>query len=248
MENPFPETNTSTTYLPKIIINTYDSSTQHNSPIKNTSSYIYKPNSFFITDNNTSHVPNLKSNSILNNNNNTTQQQNENTSKSPQYKHKKVLEKLYGITPEYCKAYESAKKKKYLPLISYQNNILNTYALKNVDRECFINVSNKLKQIKESADMVKPLPKVNFKIIYEHSKNEMKSYSELQKERKLKKERRSLKQMLSQPKEKDEFEIEMENLARNKRSYTKVTSINKSLFALPQPVVDILVQKLKIMK
>ena len=54
--------------------------------------------------------------------------------------------------------------------------------------------------------------------------------------------------MLSQPKEKDEFEIEMENLARNKRSYTKVTSINKSLFALPQPVEDILVQKLKIMK
>ena len=71
---------------------------------------------------------------------------------------------------------------------------------------------------------------------------------ELKKEKKVKKERKSLKQMLSQPKEKDEFEIEMENLAKNRRSYTKVTSINKSLFALPQPVVDILVQKLKIMK
>ena len=250
MENSFPETNTSATYLPKLHISTDNSLTQHNSPIKNTPAHIYTPNSFFLTDNNTSHILNLKLNSTSNNNNNTTPQPNaivnDNNSKSPQYKQKKILNKLYGITPEYSKAYESAKKKKYLPLISYQNNILNAYTLKNVDRECFINVSSKLKQIKESAEMVKPLPKVNFKIIYEHSKNEMKSYAELKKEKKAKKERKSLRQMLSQPKEKDAFEIEMENLSKNRRSYTKVTSINKSLFELPQPVVDILVQKLKI--
>ena len=173
----------------------------------------------------------------------TTQNKSKDKFRSSRNKRRKIFEKLYGITQEHADAYNNAKKRKYLPLISYQNNILNAYGLRDVERECFINLTSKFKQIRDNANTVKPLPKVNFNIIYEHSKNEMKSYDELKEERRrLRKEKKSFKQLLYEQDYKDEFEIEMENMSKHKRVSTKVATINKSLYSLPQPVVDILLK------
>ena len=215
--------------------------------LPNTNTHVYQPSSFFITDTSSS-----QHRSSRNHSNDLIAQQhtadalipsNKFTSSS-RNKRRKILEKLYGITQEHTLAYNNAKKRKYLPLLSYQNNILNAYGLRDVDKQCFVNLTSKFKQIRDNANTVKQLPKVNFKIIYEHSKNEMKTYEELQEERKMRKEKKSLRQLLceQQMEDKDEFEIEMEKMSKHKRVNTRIKAVNKSLYALPQPVVDILVK------
>ena len=216
------------------------------------SSHVYKSNSLFLTDAYTSpsssrNIKSIhtKSKSISNNTNNTTCKTIE-TSRSPKDKRRKLFEKLYGITPEFQSAYENAKKKKHLPLMSYQNSMLNVYGKKAVERERFIDLSSRLKQIRENALMVKPLPPIDFKIIYEHSKNEMKNNEDmkLHKGRMKKKERKMLKHLILEHEHKDAFELEMENMSKHKRVNT-THNIDKSLYALPQPVINILTKKLK---
>jgi hypothetical protein len=221
------------------------------------SSHVYKSDSLFLTDAYASpsskkiKTIHNKSKSITNNNNNNTHNKICKTieaSKSPKDKRRKLFEKLYGITPEFQNAYENAKKKKHLPLMSYQNSMLNVYGKKNVERERFIDLSTRLKQIRDNALMVKPLPPIDFKIIYEHSKNEMKSNEDmkLHKGRMKKKDRKMLKHLILEHEHKDAFELEMENMNRHKRTSTHHNNIDKSLYALPQPVIDILTKKLKL--
>ena len=131
--------------------------------------------------------------------------------------------------------------------MSYQNSMLNVYGKKAVERERFIDLSSRLKQIRENALMVKPLPPIDFKIIYEHSKNELKNNEDMKmhKGRMKKKDRKMLKHLILENEHKDAFELEMEKMSKHKRVNTNHT-IDKSLYSLPQPVIDLLTKKLKI--
>lgn len=153
-------------------------------------------------------------------------------------KRKLIFNKLYGISPEYLKKYSSAKKKKYLPLEEYQQNILNAYLSKDVDRDSYYDLSNRFKELREEAVQVEPLPPVNFSIIYKHSKNEG--------DKNKKKSKLPLKKLLIQPEEKDEFEKEINSISKNTKKGMKQRRINKNLCLLPKNIVDILSKKLKL--
>ena len=216
------------------------------------SSHVYKSNSLFLTDAYTSrsssrNIKSIHAKSKSISNPYSTICKTIETSKSPKDKRRRIFDKLYGITPEFQNAYENAKRKKHLPLMSYQNSMLNVYGKKAVERERFIDLSSRLKQIRENALMVKPLPPIDFKIIYEHSKNEMKNNEDMKmhKGRMKKKDRKILKHLILENEHKDAFELEMEKMSKHKRANTNHT-IDKSLYSLPQPVIDILTKKLKI--
>ena len=99
----------------------------------NTQSHIYKPHSFFITDNASQRAsPRGQSNDVVDKQSTVINGSAKDKFNSSRDKRRKILEKLYGITEEHVDAYNNAKKKKYLPLLSYQNNILSAYGLRDV--------------------------------------------------------------------------------------------------------------------
>ena len=136
--------------------------------------------------------------------------------------------------------YERAKRKKYLPLEEYQQNILNAFTSVNeVDKDHFNALSDKFRDIREEANTIEPLPPINFSIIYKHSIKEEKQKREKGKYP------MNLKEALKKKKEKDEFEKEMDSIAKH-RSKIKPKYMNKNLKLLPQYIVEKLSKKLKL--
>ena len=92
---------------------------------------------------------------------------------------KLLFNKLYGFSNEFLNMYERAKRKKYLPLEEYQQNILNAFTSVNeVDKDHFNALSDKFRDIREEANTIEPLPPINFSIIYKHSIKEEKQKRE----------------------------------------------------------------------
>lgn len=209
---------------------------------------IYTPRGLFLTNEESNSASNIIPKTTKNSNNEYSARVNGNqpirTSPnalpplSRTQKRKLIFNKLYGISPEYLKKYSSAKKKKYLPLEEYQQNILNAYLSKDVDRDSYYDLNYRFRELREEAVQVEPLPPVNFSIIYKHSKTEG--------ERNKIRSKIPLKKLLLQPEEKDEFEKEISSISKNTKKGMKQRRINKNLCLLPKNIVDILSKKLKL--
>lgn len=157
---------------------------------------------------------------------------------TPKEKIQKKFNKLYGLNKEFLKNIKAVKKEKYLDLQDYQEQLLN--ASNNLSRENVLKLYTKLKSLKNQTNTIHPLPPVNFNAIYEHS------YRETLKTRS--KDKRSLKYVLNNKRELDDFEIEQANI--NKGKYLKIQRENPAMYKiyeiLPEYVIDALYKKNKI--
>ena len=153
-----------------------------------------------------------------------------------------ALDKIYGISPIHKKSMKNAKKKKYLPLEDYQNNILKTFSQfnKNIDQGKFIDLIENMKDLRMETERVAPLPKINIKAIKEHVLlNRAKNLKQM-----------SIKEYLSKDKKpKDQFE--RENMIINKmmtqrsENHMMRNKRNKNLDNLPQYLRDLFNTQIK---
>ena len=143
-----------------------------------------------------------------------------------------ILNKLYGITPEYNKTLKTAKSQKHLPLEEYQDKILlalNTngmYSNENLNA-----LYQKFKIIKMDIETVTPYPKINIKNIIKHFKNRIQTKNDKM---------LSLKEYLSKNKKpKDKFERDEQKI-RNlkfKKHNNQISRIKyDNLYMLPPHV------------
>lgn len=152
-----------------------------------------------------------------------------------------ALDRIYGLPANHSQVMKKAKRKKYLPLDKYQNNILTAFAnTHNMEQGKFIDLIQNMKDLRADSESVAPLPKINFHIIKEHVLT--KGVKDLK--------QMSIKEYLSKNKRPmDEFEKEnilitkmksksyINNTMRNKR--------NKNLDNLPQYLRDIFNNQIK---
>ena len=168
---------------------------------------------------------------------------NENEKKLTKIEKKRMaLDELYGFSPNLTQSMKAAKKKKFLPLEDYQNNILNTFATnyKSFDQGQFIDLIQNMKDLRIETESISPLPKINIKMIRNHVlEREVKNLKQMSIKDYLKKEKEPM----------DEFErenlliIKMKNKKlpnqhlRNKR--------NKNLDNLPTYLRDLFNTQIK---
>lgn len=147
---------------------------------------------------------------------------------STKYRVKKEFDKLYGLNESYYKELNSLKTEHNLSLSEYQSRLLNISS--NLSRDNLLKLYTELKTIKNSIEVVKPLPPVNFKKIIEHSKKEF---------------RRKNRIVLKGREEKDAFEVEMENFKKNSKRKLKKEDpvLIKAFSILPEYLVNVLVKK-----
>ncbi len=96
---------------------------------------------------------------------------NENEKKPTKIERKRIaLDKIYGFSPNLTRSMKEAKKKKFLPLEDYQNNMLNTFAnhYKSIDQGQFIDLIQNMKDLRLETESISPLPKINIKMIKNH--------------------------------------------------------------------------------
>ena len=212
--------------------------------IQNTQSiqnYVYTPQELFLTNtkpHSQSPRENRKKNNSLDHANISRNRKQYKKEFAKKDKQRKIFNKLYGLTDQYLDLFEKAKRKKYLPLEEYQNNMLDLFSTRDIDKDCFYDLSNKFRDIRTEANEVCPLPPVNFDAIYQHSKEN--------KERKEKEKRMSLRQLLENKVEKDAFEKEMDSIKFSRSQNKSKKFLNKNLLMLPQHIVDTLNEKLKL--
>ena len=83
-------------------------------------------------------------------------------------KQRRILDKLYGVTPSYIEKYQNTQKQKQLDLDAYQNNLLNFFSTEtNIDKRDFMDLLQNFDEIKENSASVNPLPKINVDNIWE---------------------------------------------------------------------------------
>ena len=152
-----------------------------------------------------------------------------------------ALDRIYGLPANHSQIMKKAKRKKYLPLDEYQNNILTAFAnTHNMEQGKFIDLIQNMKDLRAETEAVSPLPKIKFNIIKDHVLT--KGVRDLK--------QISIKEYLSKNKKPmDEFEKEnmlitkmkskryINNTMRNKR--------NKNLDNLPQYLRDIFNNQIK---
>ena len=85
-------------------------------------------------------------------------------------KKRMVLDKIYGFSPYHTQSMNKAKRKKFLPLKDYQDNILIAFAknYNNIDNGKFIDLIQSFKDLRAETESVIPLPKINIDIIKNH--------------------------------------------------------------------------------
>ena len=142
---------------------------------------------------------------------------------------KNILNKLYGITPEYNNKIKMAKSQKYLPLEEYQDNILTAFNSNGVHSfETMSSLYQKFRNIKTDIESVTPFPKINIKNIINQFKNGIKRKNDKM---------MRLKKFLSMSKkpqdkfEKDEQKIISLKLKKNNNHISRIQHDN--LFILP---------------
>ena len=152
-----------------------------------------------------------------------------------------ALDRIYGLPANHSQIMKKAKRKKYLPLDKYQNNILTAFAnTHNMEQGKFIDLIQNMKDLRADTEAVAPLPKIKFNIIKDHVLT--RGVRDLK--------QMSIKEYLSKnQRPMDEFEKEnmlitkmkskryINNTMRNKR--------NKNLDNLPQYLRDIFNNQIK---
>lgn len=155
----------------------------------------------------------------------------------------RTLNKLYGIMKEQKDHLIEAKRKKYLPLEKYQQNILYAFTENNnnMDYGDFMELVQGLKQIKEDTESVSPLPPVNFRSIYNH-------VIKTSRNKKLK--NLTIREYLNKGNEpKDDFEKENILIKKIHKSRLLVERRrNKNLDLLPQHIRELFDKRLKAKK
>ena len=142
---------------------------------------------------------------------------------------KNILNKLYGITPEYNKIIKTSKSQKLLPLEEYQDNLLAALSSNGkYSSDSLSGLYQKFKIIKTDIESVTPYPKINIKNIINHFKNGIKKKNDKM---------LRLKEFLSKSKEpKDEFEKEEKNIIslKLKKNHNYISKIqHDNLYMLP---------------
>ena len=157
-------------------------------------------------------------------------------------KRKTALNKIYGFTPTYSQSMRKAKLKKNLPLEEYQNNILNTFAIntKNIEQGRFIDLIQNMKDLRAESESIKPLPKINIKMIKSHVASKgTKNLRQISIKEYLKRDREPM----------DEFEKENMMITKMKTqrcvNRTMRNRRNKNLDNLPQYLRDLFNNQIK---
>ena len=149
------------------------------------------------------------------------------------------LNALYGYDKNFVKSKRYLQKEKFLiDLENYQDDILKV-SQRNLSKDHLIKLYTELKSIKSNAEMVKPLPPINYPTLILHSCNEdkkdrRKNKSKMNFDNKKFKELDDYEKELYEIKKSNEFK--RAKIVRNKRLY-KIYEI------LPEHVIDVLYKK-----
>ena len=120
--------------------------------------------------------------------------------KTMSQKNKTILNKLYGNTTDYIEKMKLAKKRKFLSLAKYQENIVRAFNSNGKYSDNIEDLQWKFKNLLIDCESVLPYPKINIRNIINHFKN-----SEIEKSDRV----LSLKEFLRKEKNpRDEFEKE----------------------------------------
>ena len=146
------------------------------------------------------------------------------------------LNRLYGYDNNFIKSKRFLlKKKQLLGLENYQDNIIKV-AQKNLSKDNMIKLITELKSIKKDAEMVKPLPPINYTALILHSCNEQ------EKDRRRNKSKTSVN--FKKFKDMDEYEKELYTIKKSNVFKRARVARNKNLYKiyeiLPEHVVEVL--------
>ena len=159
---------------------------------------------------------------------------------SNKMKQRRILDKLYGVTPSYIEKYQNTQKQKQLDLDAYQNNLLNFFSTEtNIDKRDFMDLLQNFDEIKENSASVNPLPKINVDNIIDNVKNQKKGKNDKM---------LTLKEYLNKNKnrKKDEFEKEQELIEKSKKfKVIPKKKRNRNLDLLPPYLREVLNKQLK---
>ena len=160
---------------------------------------------------------------------------------SNKMKQRRILDKLYGVTPSYIEKYQNTQKQKQLDLDAYQNNLLNFFSTEtNIDKRDFMDLLQNFEEIKENSLSVSPLPRINVDTIIDHVKNQ----NRVEKSDKM----LSLREYLNKNKnrKKDDFEREQDEIAKSKKNKViPKKKRNRNLDLLPPHIREALNKQLK---
>ena len=149
-----------------------------------------------------------------------------------------VLNKLYGFNKDFSEKLNEIKQQKNLNLAKYQNNILYALSMNTKDQNEVVDLSEKFTELKDECESVSPLPKINFKNIYDHVLNQNKYKSKSTRKMPIKK------FLIKTNEPKDEFEREERLIQKIKgaKSLPKKKR-NKVFDNLPECLKDIFNKK-----
>ncbi len=159
---------------------------------------------------------------------------------SNKLRQRKILDKLYGMTPTYIDKYNQVQQNKNFSLEQYQDNLLSFFSQTNIDKRDFMDLKQSFDDIKENSLSIGPLPPVNFDYIYDH----VKSQSKNEKSDKM----LSLKEYLSKNdnRVKDDWEKEQDLIKKmQKVKIVPKKKRNRNLDLLPSHIRDALNNQLK---
>ena len=194
-----------------------------------------------LTVNNSINTPNLTKSSFKNNKNNRNIIYSKTISNISSVRNinRIRLNALYGYDKNFVKSKRYLQKEKFLiDLENYQDDILKV-SQRNLSKDHLIKLYTELKSIKSNAEMVKPLPPINYPALILHSCNEdkkdrRKNKSKMNFDNKKFKELDDYEKELYEIKKSNEFK--RAKIVRNKRLY-KIYEI------LPEHVIDVLYKK-----
>jgi hypothetical protein len=90
-------------------------------------------------------------------------------------KRKVILNKLYGITPQYLEVIKFAKNQKHLSLEDYQDTIMTAFSSNGMySSESLSDLNHRFKNIRTEIESVTPFPQINIKNIVKHFKSNKK--------------------------------------------------------------------------
>ena len=94
-------------------------------------------------------------------------------------KRKVILNKLYGITPQYLDVMKFAKNQKHLSLEDYQDTIMTAFSSNGMySSESLSDLNHRFKNIRTEIESVTPFPQINIHNIVKHFKSNKKKKSD----------------------------------------------------------------------
>ena len=155
-------------------------------------------------------------------------------------KRKEILNKLYGIDPQFSERMNRAKRNKKVSLEEYQANTFRVLTTNNIGKSELFDLAYNLKNLRLQSDSVSPLPRINIKNIYDHVyRNNNNNIHKINK--------MTIKQLINETHEpKDEFEKE-EKLIKQLMSYKIIQrgKRNKAFDILPDYLKTALSKRFK---